>query len=136
MMYEISGAASPTQIAITDGVTVMAPKKKSKANRARRITQTLHHCATPGNELTYTPPAEIEGEPEDVRELSLQQLGEAAGQFAQLTLLTIVQLRAASLERYPSVEAWATSPEGVAAIALSRQVSTIVEGVKRLSEAE
>jgi hypothetical protein len=86
--------------------------------------------------LTYTPPAEIEGEPADVRELSLRQLGEAAGQFAQLTLLTIVQLRAASLERYPSVEAWAASDEGKTAIALSRQVSTIVEGVKRLSEAE
>jgi len=85
--------------------------------------------------LTYTPPAEIEGEPEDVRELSIQQLGEAAGQFAQLTLLTIVQLRAASLDRYPTVEAWAASDEGQAAIALSRQVSPIVEGVNRLSQA-
>lgn len=66
--------------------------------------------------LTYTKPADIDGEPADVRELSLQQLGEALAQVAELTELTALQLRAEGIGRLG--EEWGSSEEAAAVGAL------------------
>jgi hypothetical protein len=86
--------------------------------------------------LTYTPPGDIEGEPEQVRELSLQQIAEAAAQFGTLTEQTITQLGAAGLDRHETLAAWLLSPEGKYASELSTRIADILEITRRLQQAE
>jgi hypothetical protein len=83
--------------------------------------------------LTYTPPADIEGEPEDVRELSLQQLGEALAQVIQLAGETTTQLRAEGVGRIG--ESWVFGPEGRAALDLLSGLGQATDELKRLQQA-
>jgi len=85
-------------------------------------------------DLTYLPPAEIDGEPEDVRDLSLQQLVEAAEQFGRLIELTLVQLRAAGVGR--EGEDWISGLEAHYCIELSARYSGAIESLKWLQKAE
>lgn len=83
--------------------------------------------------LSYTHPAHIDGEPEDVRELSLQQLGEALAQVATLTEETLTQLRAEGVGR--EGEEWVFGDEGRAALDLASGIGQAVDELKRLQEA-
>jgi hypothetical protein len=83
--------------------------------------------------LTYTPPAEIDGEPEDVRELSIQQLGEALVQIAELTDQTLRQLHAAGVGR--EGEAWIESYEAHQVTLVNATVGSAVGAVKALARA-
>lgn len=83
--------------------------------------------------MTYTPPAEIDGEPEDVRELSIQQLGEAVAQTAELAEQTLTQLRAAGIGR--DGEEWIESYEAHCAILVNSTLSSSVGAVKSLAQA-
>lgn len=84
--------------------------------------------------LTYTHPAHIDGEPEDVRELSLQQLGEALAQTVTLAELTMTQLRAEGVGRVG--EGWDLTEDRLAAEAVCRNLRQSLVGVNRLQQAE
>jgi hypothetical protein len=85
-------------------------------------TRAVRYCLHMSAKLTYTPPAEIDGEPEDVRELSIGQLGEALAQLAELAEETVVQLRAAGVGREGEEweESWEAQNCGFAVGAISR----------------
>jgi hypothetical protein len=84
--------------------------------------------------LTYTAPADIDGEPEDVRELSMQQLMEAVTQTAQLGEQTLVQVRAAGLSRLG--DDWPESDEAAEAAELIVRFKALLTAVNRLQQAE
>jgi hypothetical protein len=83
--------------------------------------------------LTYTAPADIEGEPEDVRELSMQQLSEAVAQTAQLGEQTLRQLRGAGLSRLG--DDWPESDEATEAAELIVRFKGLLSAVNRLQQA-
>lgn len=83
--------------------------------------------------LTYTPPAQIEGEPEDVRELSIAQLHEALAQVFTLAEDTIVQLRAAGIGR--EGKEWISSEEAGAAFGLAGDLRGALDRLNRLQDA-
>jgi hypothetical protein len=84
--------------------------------------------------LTYTKPADIDGEPVDVRELSLQQLGEALAQIVTLSEETFTQLRAEGVGR--EGEDWDASEDAEAAESVCRNLRQSLVGVNRLQQAE
>jgi hypothetical protein len=83
--------------------------------------------------LTYTPPAEIDGEPGDVRELSLQQLGEALAAVADLTEQTVTQLRAEGVGR--EGEVWMVCDEARDALMLAGGIRQATSALNRLQQA-
>jgi len=86
--------------------------------------------------LTYTPPADIDGEPEDVRELSVQQLGEALAQLSDLAEQTLTQLKAAGVDRCGSVDEWRESDEAAAGSSFSCNLRKCIQSCKWLSQAD
>lgn len=86
-------------------------------------------------QLLYTKPADIDGEPGVVRELSVQQLADAVAQVSELSVQTIAQVRAAGLERYDSERDWLASDEGAACRSLVDAIDGIITAVKRLQQA-
>lgn len=80
--------------------------------------------------LNYTPPNDIDGDSEDVRELSIQQLREALAATVLLTEQTIRQLKAAGVGR--EGEDWIESAEASNCIELTGRLSASVESAERL----
>lgn len=83
--------------------------------------------------LIFTPPHDIDGEPADVRELSLQQLGEALAQVAVLTEQTVTQLRAEGVGR--DGESWMIRDEAANALQLIGGIRASTDALKRLQQA-
>jgi hypothetical protein len=67
--------------------------------------------------FTYTVPSSIEGEPEQVAKLAVQQVNALAAVVAELSADTFVQLRAAGIDPddEEAVAKWLDTPEGRAA---------------------
>lgn len=89
--------------------------------------------------LTWTAPGEIDGEPHDVRELTVQQLREFANAAAQLALDSVIQIRNAGITGKPgrnvdevSLETWLESEEAAACRDLVAGSRQLLAGVKRL----
>lgn len=83
------------------------------------------------NHFTYTPPREIEGEPNEVVELSLQQLSELAATVGTVTLETYVQVRAAGVTEL-SLDEWLATPQGKQCEDLAWAAKVFVEASKAL----
>lgn len=71
----------------------------------------------PAKHFTYTDPAYIEGESQDVAKLAAQQTRDLAEVVAELSKATFVQLRAAGIDPdiENAVEAWLDTEEGARA---------------------
>ena len=82
--------------------------------------------------LTWTRPSEIEGEPDEVVELSVGQLLKVAEVVGEVTAGTFIQLRAAGVGDQ-SLEEWSASPEGRKAEDLVWAAKVFVEASKALS---
>lgn len=80
--------------------------------------------------FSATLPSNIEGEPEDVVVLAVQQVRELAALVAKLSADTFIQLRAAGIdpELDDAEEAWLSSPGG-------RQASDFVWAARVFAEA-
>lgn len=80
-------------------------------------------------QFTYTVPSRIEGEPEEVAKLAIQQIQQLAAVVAELSTDTFVQLRAAGID--PDVEnavkAWLDSEDG-------RKAADLVWGAQAFAE--
>jgi hypothetical protein len=82
--------------------------------------------------LLYTKPADIDGEPDTVRELSVQQLTSAVAQVSELCVQTIAQVRAAGLEQHETGDDWLGSEEGLLCEALTAELRRMVYLANRL----
>lgn len=87
----------------------------------------------PSLNFTWTPPNDIEGEPDQVRELALQQLASFAVEVVSpLVAQTFTQLRAAGVTNQ-SLEEWLSTDEAVAAEDLVWAAKALVEATERLA---
>lgn len=77
-------------------------------------------------------PAEIDGEPEHVVEVVKAGLGETAATMGDFTAAAFVQLRAAGVADFDSVEEWEDSAAGLAAADVKRHAIAFVAAVRRL----
>lgn len=68
--------------------------------------------------FTYTPPGEIDGEPDEVAALVVQQLITLATVTAVIAADSYKQLRAEGLDHFETLEEWEASPAGRAADAV------------------
>lgn len=82
--------------------------------------------------LSLPLPAEIDGEPDQVVELSGQGLAQLAAAAAAYVAQDYVQRRAAGLLDYPTLADWEDSPEGQAAIEVKNRATALVQSVRRL----
>lgn len=83
--------------------------------------------------LTWTRPSEIEGEPDEVVELSKRQLAELAEVVGDTTLETFKQLRAAGVGDQ-TLEAWRASPAGRKAEDLAWAAKVFVEAARAVNQ--
>jgi hypothetical protein len=84
--------------------------------------------------FTYTVPSSIEGEPEEVVALAIQQVKSLAAVVAQLSTDTFVQLRAAGIdpEAEGAVKAWLDSEDGARARDLVYSAQHFVQAAQAL----
>lgn len=88
----------------------------------------------PAHHFTYTPPASIDGEPNEVAELATQQVRDLAAVVGELSAATFVQLRAAGIDPDDddAVEAWLDTAAGQAAEDMLWAAKVYIEAVNRL----
>lgn len=84
--------------------------------------------------FTYTVPSSIEGEPDQVAKLAVQQVRSLAAVVAELSADTFVQLRAAGIDPddEDAVSAWLNTKEGRAAADLVWAAQVFAEAAKAL----
>lgn len=85
--------------------------------------------------LAWTAPGEIDGEPAEVADLVIQQLSSFAVATARLAAQSYVQLRAAGLENFDSVEEWENSPAGELAAKIQRHALGFCSSIRDLQAA-
>lgn len=89
----------------------------------------LYSVVMPARSFNYTVPSNIEGEPEDVAELAIQQIRSLAAVVAELSTQTFIQLRAAGID--PDVEdavtAWLETEDG-------KHASELIWGAQAFAE--
>ena len=84
--------------------------------------------------FTYTVPSFIEGEPDEVVRLAIQQIQSLAAVVAELSADTFVQLRAAGIDpdAEDAVKQWLDSEAGACARDLIYAARHFVEATKQL----
>lgn len=84
--------------------------------------------------FVYTVPSRIEGEPEEVVQIAVDQVRRLAAVVAELSTDTFVQLRAAGIdpELDNAVKAWLDSEDGAKARDLVYAARHFVEATKQL----
>lgn len=85
-------------------------------------------------QFTYTVPSSIEGEPDEVVTIAIQQVQQLAAVVAELSTDTFVQLRAAGIDpdAEDAVSAWLASEDGARARDLVYAARHFVEATKQL----
>lgn len=81
--------------------------------------------------FTFTPPGQIDGEPDEVVAVATQQLGALAEVVSELSKDTFTQLRAAGVGDR-TLEEWEDSVDGVAANDLCWAAGVFAEAVGKL----
>lgn len=88
----------------------------------------------PARPFTYTDPANIEGESDEVAKIAIQQIQSLAAVVAELSTKTFVQLRAAGIDpdAEDAVKAWLETEDGKAASDLVWGAQAFVEVAQKL----
>jgi hypothetical protein len=82
--------------------------------------------------FTYTPPGQIDGEPDEVVAVATKQLGALASVVCELSKDTFTQLRAAGVGDR-TLEEWENTAEGVKADELRWAANVFAEAVNAIS---
>lgn len=108
-----------------------------------RISHVDEDTASSGAEdaarvFSWTPPGEIDGTPEEVRELTINQLRDFALVGAELISASHTQILAADLgdlldeDEEDAVARWYTTPRGRACVELRRSMTSAIRAVKAI----
>lgn len=100
----------------------------------------LAYQVPPSETATWTDPGSIEGEPHEVRDLTVQQLRVVTRQYAELARASVVQIRNAGITGRPGINAeevalenWLASDEGRACKEIVGAVSDLLRAAQTLS---